>query len=637
MKKKYVITLTIIGILIMVVGVTYAYFTAKSLTSGEGSSVTVTTATLEDVGLTIEGQLTFEDTDILPGHQNISSIKVTASGDNKIVTYDLVWKGINTLQTPLKYYVYKTTKEEHPQVVCTKKQSGSVNFRQYYETCEKIGFENLGKELKTGFIDSTDVEKTFKLMLNEAIKGTDKGNSVYYYVILEFQNLPSDQTEIDKNGNFNGKVTVEETTETLADITITNIQKVENGELVDIEKQPDKKEGYTLDLDQSSCEKQATLNWSDSNYSLSVNVKQPGTTCNLVFKKKPTAEDTLKNLGIETEGIPEATLPFTDIACGDSDVCKDSLNGLVKGEDDDGTTYYYRGNVNNNWVKFANMYWRIIRINGDGTIRLIYSGDTAQTIGTGTQINGSSGVAFNTNRNDNKYVGYMYDPSGNTVSTADNYPPKTNSSSTKSAILNRIEDWYNEKLKSGYSDKIDIDAGFCGDRSLAEKNHGESYTIDGNRGYGANTTVYGPADRVWRENSTSYATSITPTFGCKNNTDLYTMVGSSKGNQALPVPVGLITMDEVIFAGGYPEKANDSGGAYYLYTNQNYWTMSPSYWNNSNARVFYVVSDGSLGNNLVNDNRNVRPVINLKANTTFSNVGGGDVTVGTMNKPYEVA
>ena len=53
-----------------------------------------------------------------------------------------------------------------------------------------------------------------------------------------------------------------------------------------------------------------------------------------------------------------------------------SAVGMYADNDDDGKTYYYRGSVAGNYVKFAGFYWRVIRVNGDGTVRLIYDGTT---------------------------------------------------------------------------------------------------------------------------------------------------------------------------------------------------------------------------------------------------------------------
>ena len=87
-----------------------------------------------------------------------------------------------------------------------------------------------------------------------------------------------------------------------------------------------------------------------------------------------------------------------------------------------GTSYYYRGNVTNNYVKFADKYWRIIRINGDGTVRVIYDGTSTHTNGQSSMDRQIGTSTFNeywkkdnvqeaTNSyvfNDNAGVGYMY-------------------------------------------------------------------------------------------------------------------------------------------------------------------------------------------------------------------------------------
>ena len=69
------------------------------------------------------------------------------------------------------------------------------------------------------------------------------------------------------------------------------------------------------------------------------------------------------------------------------------------------TTYYFRGAVENNYVYFAGFYWRIIRINEDGSIRLIYQGKTVDAMYSEALIEKNS---FNNNTEDNAYVGYMY-------------------------------------------------------------------------------------------------------------------------------------------------------------------------------------------------------------------------------------
>lgn len=278
--------LIIIGTLLVIVGtVSFAYFTGSFNKTGEGASVTATTVEIQGSSLTVDGQITFEDKDILPGHENISSIKVTATGKNKILTYNLVWIGINTLQTPLKYYVYKTTKEETPSIECKHTTESITGGTKFYETCEHIEFDGLGNIVAEGEITSTSEEKTFTLIGNEALKATEEGNSVYYYVVLEFQNLDEDQ-KYDEGGRFEGVVTVEEVTDSIQDIRIGKIYKKENEEYKEVSRIPNKSEGYKLDSVNSTCDKNASLSWNEEEQKVSIgNMREAGITCNLYFEK----------------------------------------------------------------------------------------------------------------------------------------------------------------------------------------------------------------------------------------------------------------------------------------------------------------------------------------------------------------
>ena len=81
--------------------------------------------------------------------------------------------------------------------------------------------------------------------------------------------------------------------------------------------------------------------------------------------------------------------------------------GIYAAQDDYGTSYYFRGAVENNYVKFAGYYWRIIRINGDGTIRLIYDGTSAHANGESSTDRQIGTSRFNSTYGDNASVGYM--------------------------------------------------------------------------------------------------------------------------------------------------------------------------------------------------------------------------------------
>lgn len=297
---------------------------------------------------------------------------------------------------------------------------------------------------------------------------------------------------------------------------------------------------------------------------------------------------------LEDNTINQTKPDFSQVATTDE--------GMFTAEDNDGVSTYFRGAVTNNYVKFANFWWRIIRVNGNGSVRLIYDGTTAHANGespTDRQINIS---AFNTNINDNAYVGYMYGTPGSTTYEA------THANVNNSAVKTTLDNWYESNL-SNYSDYIDTEAGFWGDR-----------TPYSGSGTGTTRTYYAANNRL--------SANKTPSFECTNNSDLYTIPGSEDGNKALQYPIGLISADEVAYAGGV---YNTSNRSYYLYTNGAYWTLSPFNADSDGwAYVFRVYSDGRLSDYWVNIEGGVRPVINLR----------GDLSVtgtGTSTDPYEVS
>ena len=353
--------------------------------------------------------------------------------------------------------------------------------------------------------------------------------------------------------------------------------------------------GYTLNSSKSVCSNGAIPAWEDNRLYFN-NLTKNGTSCYLYFDIKPTAgKSILANTPVQT-GTPDFS-KTAQASCSDTSTCEET-NGLYAEKTSKGTTYYFRGAVDNNWVKFAGFYWRIIQINEDGSLRLIYSGDeSVQTTGIGTQItvDGSNISAFNSSYRDNMYAGYMY-----TSAQAHGY-------GTDSTIKGVLDDWYYDNLRS-YADDIDRNAGFCNDRTP----YSES-------GTGASSTKYAAYNRL-RINKA-------PTFECSDSRDLFTTSGSSQGNKALQYPIGLITADEVVYAGGVIGSSNSS---YYLYTNSYYWTMSPSHFSTSRgAYVFCVFSDGNLSNHWVDNSHGVRPVINLKADITLAGSG-------TSTDPYVV-
>lgn len=281
-----------------------------------------------------------------------------------------------------------------------------------------------------------------------------------------------------------------------------------------------------------------------------------------------------------------------------------SDKGLYQDTDDYGTTYYYRGNIGNNNVYFAGFYWQIVRINGDGSIRLMYKGEDRTADNNKQSINNKS-YPFNSKYNNPAYVGYMYGRSDGT--TFSEIHANTNDSTIKLAV----DSWYKANIvDNGYSSYVSNGAGFCGDRSL--------YNGDGT------STDKGSTFWVYKR----YVTSIAQ-FTCPEiSRDLYTVIDSNIGNRALKYPVGLITYDEMVFAGLAYDKFNTH--SWISNGNINYYSMSPGSYNYdvSSAVLMGLKINGEFNLWRVSDNIAVIPVINLKSDVKIS---GG---IGTVNEPF---
>ena len=296
---------------------------------------------------------------------------------------------------------------------------------------------------------------------------------------------------------------------------------------------------------------------------------------------------------------------------------------LASAEDDYGTSYYFRGAVKNNYVQFANKCWRIVRIVGDGSVKLVLHNDnTSNAANPCSSANNSTNAAFarysgktyksafNKNYNDNAYVGFRYGTTG-----ARDYAT-THANTNKSTILTNLETWYTNNLKT-YADKI-VDTVWCNDKTnVTDTTYDPWGKTPNGLGYGTNITYYGATQRLVSKSGSAGGTG--PSLKC--NVEL------SKINSK----VGLITADEMAFAGSIAYTNNLST---YLQENTGtnlWWSLSPSYFDDGSAYVWDVYS-GSLSCNFVNNNIALvlRPVISLMSLTIISSGSG------TSEDPYVV-
>lgn len=365
--------------------------------------------------------------------------------------------------------------------------------------------------------------------------------------------------------------------------------------------------GYSLS-DKSYCEvrgvKDSTATIIYTNGKIDVQTNNINIKCYLYFDQKPLAIDKIlatKTIDTSRSGLIYNTA-FTDNTTGK----------MFSAQDDDGTSYFYAGVVNDNWVYFGGFYWRIIRFNGDGSIRMIYAGTSTDNVWHGNyQIGNCYFSTADKLKDNNMYVGYMYTNG------------EVHGTSVSSYAKQKVDEWYNANLnKNGIKEHISLDAGFCGDRGSRTNNKSE--IPNGTGGTGTINTYYAPNLRFGDSKYT-----FTPTLKCADSRDLYTVSGASKGNKALTYPVGLITVDEIILAAGYWDNEDS-----YLYANTTYWTMSPdTFVEGSGARVYMyntnTTSGGWVSSVYLHQSSGLRPVINLNPYVVLS----GD---GTKTNPYKI-
>ena len=354
------------------------------------------------------------------------------------------------------------------------------------------------------------------------------------------------------------------------------------------------------------------INYNKTNGKLYTVSDNGSNTINLVTGATKSSSTTTWN-GVAYESVVYK-LSLTQLTETELETDK-SDKGLYQATDDYGTTYYYRGNVKNNIVKFAGFYWQIVRINGDGSIRLIYDGTEKNATGVKQSINNTT-YQFNSKYNDPTYVGYMY---GNPDATTFD---EVHSNTNDSTIKTKIDAWYKTNIvDKGYSSYISNAVGFCGDRSLPSGVWGTNDNGDGITNT-PRTSYFGAYVRYVKN---------TAQFTCPEpSRDLYTTTDSSIGNKSLTYPVGLITYDELVYAGMDQRHTNKLSWAY---STQHYWTMSPSLFHatGGHAVEWSLNSAGYLyGGWGVTHSIGARPVINLKSDTLIT---GG---IGTSSDPFVV-
>ena len=495
MQKKQTI-LVVASLLVVVLSVTLAYFTAQII--GNGKNVTINSADLKIVFTDSDGSIS--GSNIEPGKWNVAKTFTIENKSNETYKYNIVIQElVNTFVTE-GYLQYKIT-------------------------------------------------------------STNGG-----YNMAEFKDVPKSETATDTILAYSASIDVGITQSYTVEFIYKNDESVDQSEDM----------GKTL----------------SGKLFITEGTKEPVTLLSQILNDNSTR---LTRTDFNTT--------FTEINTGTLYKATESIAGNTSKD-----VYYFAGDAKNNWVKFGGFYWRIIRTNYDGSIKLLYAGTSPNT--TSGYIGTSK---FNTTYNDPMYVGYKYGTTG----SLENNRLNTNDSTIKTYIDN----WYNNNLSS-YSKYISTEAVYCNDRELAS---GSTYNT------GDTTFYYAPYGRL--------KTNKTPTYNCTNIKDAFS---GSNSEAKLTYPIGLMTADEIAYAGGKVDTSLPSPYAWYYLNsaggsitgNTWWWSLSPYLWSGSFSFVWFVYGSGSPGylyyDIVGNASLAVRPAISLKTCTVWTS---GD---GTPSNPYEI-
>ena len=561
MQKKQTI-LVVASLLVVVLSVTLAYFTAQII--GKGKNVTINSADLKIIFTDSDGSIS--GTNIEPGKWNVTKTFTIENKSNETYKYNIVIQNlVNTFVTE--------------------------GYLQYKITSTNNGYN------MTEFKDVPKSETaTDKILAYSA--SIDVGVTQSYTVEFKYANDESvDQSE-DMGKTLSGKLFITEG-------TINIYAGYEKGTL-----------GYQIMGDNIT-----RLTRSNNN-----------------------------------NGTNDFATPLTTTTTGTLFTGTESITGIT---DSPKEVYYYAGNTTNNWVKFGilasdgpirgydsanstsfkeyttleecnsassyntncsyawrkgdQMYWRIIRTNHDGSIRLLYAGTnpdtTAGNIGT---------IAFNKNDNSPKYVGYKYgeDTSLDTI----------RNNTTDSTIKTYVDNWYKNNL-TNYTKYLSTSAVYCNDRSLGT---GQTYSASSDSEF--NFATY------YRMDFDTKGAKANPSYNCTDIRDAFSVNNTSA---KLDFPIALMTADEVAYAGGVAYKKMNTPYAWFDLNSVGskvsyvWWSLSPSkliqFWGPcTSVWSWSSSSDTYLFDYRVGLTYTVRPAISLKSCIKYSTGNG------SASDPYTI-
>lgn len=325
-----------------------------------------------------------------------------------------------------------------------------------------------------------------------------------------------------------------------------------------------------------------------------------------------TSSEMLEYLGLTSKGVKEYPI---------SETTTSEENGIWETEDDYGTSYYFRGNINNNNIVFAGFNWKILRINGNGSLRLALNYSCAKYDNENYCIPYALNYAYDNEDENFRYVGYMHG-----ISDLDNIE-SSNENIFDSTIKIALDNWYEENIvNNGFSEKVENDTIYCNDRSVYNIENDFNPAPGGGVGDSSTKVTYNYKNRILQQN---------PILTCPQiEKDGFSVNNASKGNQKLKYPIATITADEVAYAGtnGYLNNVIDYNNVFYTMT-----PLEVTYRSDSNRSLILSIMKGDSYSYLAftgtffedTYQQNILPVLSLKSDITVTGTG-------TQNDPFVV-
>ena len=575
-RKTLVLSIIgLIGLIIVTIGITYAVFTYTKLGTTDN---TVTSGTLKflytentgvKTGIKLTNALPISDTQgkALDGDNNVFDFSIEATNTGtEAIPYEVTLrkKADSTLEENyVKVYLTDSTETTE------KEELAVIKYSKLPQTNIDVGSE-IEKTIYNGIVDgnTTNYKKDFRLRM--WVDDTEDSSNIYGKKFTAMVNVYSnakvisaEEQELRSNADIQSITIGDNALTSVTDKEWNYEIQLDNPDTLKLNVIPKyalanvKIEKYNQVISNNS---EVSLVGGDNIYKVTITSTDQKNTKEYKINVKVKQAEKVSIFGKQYEVIDaEPTLTASSNNTSDaSGLYKSTATNTGK------PTYYFRGNVTNNYVSFAGQTWRIVRVNEDGTIRIIMQDG----------INNNATYAFNTKYNNYSYMYY-----------------------TNSNAKTQLESWYQTNIGSN--------------TSLASKVATGNYYCE---------QAKAKRDSSWASGSATMTlySSYTPNFKCTTD-------GNGKGS--VNASVGLLSYDEVVYAGGYYSQSNSN---YYLYNSAiHWWTMSPAGFGGSTSNVWRVNTPGTINGTDVDYALRLRAVLNIKADVSVTGTG-------TSTDPYVI-